>query len=328
MTAQVEAIETEYKPSSALHPVTIGELVSMELPERQRFLPWLVEGGLVMVFGPRGVGKTYFSIGLAAALTCQTQFMKWDVEKPAGVLLVDGEMSLGDLRSRIVEMLPGEPVAPLEIVSHEIVFEREEKDLNLGLPEWQDAIGTYLEDHPDIRVVIIDNLSCLLPGVAEDKRDEWANKVLPFLLGMRRRGIAVVMLHHSGKGGDQRGTSSREDQLNTVIKLVQPPAYDATKGAQFVVSFTKSRNAFGDEIKDFEVELINNDTGGLTWAWRDVEQSNEDRLLQLARDGVEHVNDAAEELGISKGQVSKLKKRLQAKGMLEQGRDLKPVVPQ
>ena len=67
MTAQVEAIETEYTPSSALHPVTINELVSMELPERQRFLPWLVEGGLVMVFGPRGVGKTYFSIGLAAA---------------------------------------------------------------------------------------------------------------------------------------------------------------------------------------------------------------------------------------------------------------------
>ena len=328
MTAKIDPIETEYNPVSVLHPIPISELVAMELPQRQGFLPWLVEGGLVMVFGPRGVGKTYFSIGLAVALTCKTPFLKWEVEKSAGVLLVDGEMSLGELRTRIVELLPGEPVAPLEIISHEVVFDREEKDLDLGRAEWQDAISTYLEDHPDIRVVIIDNLSCLLPGVAENERDDWADKVLPFLLKLRRRGLALVMLHHAGKDGEQRGTSSREDQLNTVIKLVVPPGYDETKGAQFVVSFTKSRNAYGDEIKDFEVELINNASGGLTWEWRDLEQSNEERLYQLAQDGIEHVSEAAEELGLSKGQVSKLKKRLQDKGMLEPGRDLKPVVPQ
>ena len=65
--------------------------------------------------------------------------------------------------------------------------------------------------------------------------------------------------------------------------------------------------------------------GGLTWAWQDFEQSNEDRLLQLVREGIEHVSEAAEEMGLSKGQVSKLKKRLQDKGVLEPGRDLKLV---
>ena len=39
-------------------------------------------------------------------------------------------------------------------------------------------------------------------------------------------------MHHAGKGGAQRGTSRREDVLDTVIALRQPQDYQSGEGAR------------------------------------------------------------------------------------------------
>ncbi len=49
---------------------------------------------------------------------------------------------------------------------------------------------------------------------------------------------------------------------------------------------------------------------------------NERRLLQLVEDGVGTIAEAAHELDMTKGAVSKIKKKLQAKGLLVDGRKL------
>ena len=46
----------------------------------------------------------------------------------------------------------------------------------------------------------------------------------------------------------------------------------------------------------------------------------EERLLGLVEDGIDTITEAAHELGMTKGAVSKIKKRLQAKGLLIEGR--------
>ena len=315
-----EARQQRRTPDLPVLPV--DELMTIDLPDRPRYLPWLPKGGLVQVFGPRGIGKTYFTITLAISLVMGTRFLKWEVTEPAGVLIIDGEMALGELRDRLTNLLPGKPVAPLEILSHEHVYQRQERDLNLGLPEWQDEITRYLEDHPDINVIVLDNLACLLPGVAEDKRDEWSNKVLPFLIGLRRRGVSVVMVHHAGKGGEQRGTSAREDSLDTVINLRRVPGYDATQGAQFEVRFTKARGVYGEDVAPIEARLEQGEDGAPSWTWAAVDEYNETRLLNLVREGIDNVSEAAEEMDVSKGTISKLKKKLQGKGLLRSGRNL------
>ncbi len=48
----------------------------------------------------------------------------------------------------------------------------------------------------------------------------------------------------------------------------------------------------------------------------------EERLLQLVEDGVGTIAEAAHELDMTKGAVSKIKKKLQAKGLLVEGRKL------
>ncbi len=304
-----------------IHALSLAELNRLELPEHRMVLPWLREGGLAMVFGSRGLGKTFFSLGVAVALVTGQRFIRWDVPEPVGVLYVDGEMQLRELRERINSLAAKPPIAEIEIVSHEHIFERADTDINLGQPEWQDAIKVHLETKPTLRVVIIDNLSCLLPGIAEDKRDDWAVNVLPFLIWMRRRGVAVILVHHAGKSGGQRGTSSREDQLDTVIKLSPLPDADPTQGAQFRVDFTKSRSAFGDDVKPVEVALTEVDDVP-TWSWKDVQTSNDERLIKLVRDGIENVSEAAIELDMTPGAVSKIKKRLISQGRMKNSRKL------
>ncbi len=131
-----------------------------------------------------------------------------------------------------------------------------------------------------------------------------------------------MLVHHSGKGGDQRGTSAREDHLDTVIRLSDLIDQDATQGAAFRVTFTKARGYYGDDLAEIEARLGADEHGTPTWAWKPVEESNKERLLALVRDGVTNSVDAAEELGLTRGAVSKLKMKLQEDGKLKPGRKL------
>src|SRR6266567_1795144 len=60
-------------------------------------------------------------------------------------------------------------------------------------------------------MVIIDNLTSLTGGLRENDGDAWS----PFqqwLLRLRRRGISVLIIHHGGKGGEQRGSADKFTQ--------------------------------------------------------------------------------------------------------------------
>ncbi len=48
----------------------------------------------------------------------------------------------------------------------------------------------------------------------------------------------------------------------------------------------------------------------------------EERLLGLVEDGIDTITEAAHALDMTKGAVSKIKKKLQAKGLLVEGRKL------
>src|SRR5262245_7986988 len=53
---------------SALSPITLERLMSLRLPTREFIIePLIHERGLAMVYAWRGVGKTWFALGLAYA---------------------------------------------------------------------------------------------------------------------------------------------------------------------------------------------------------------------------------------------------------------------
>jgi len=73
----------------------------------------------------------------------------------------------------------------------------------------------------------------------ENDADAWI-PVQEWALRMRASGRSVLFIHHAGKGGNQRGTSKREDVLDTVIALQKSEDYNPRDGATFEIHFKKA----------------------------------------------------------------------------------------
>lgn len=285
------------------------KLIALDLPERRRHLAWLPEGGNALVYGPRGVGKTFFELGLTASLVTGQPFLKWPTAAPVGVLYIDGEMRLDELRQRMTALLPEPPRAPLHFLTSEWVYHMLRRDLVLTEEAVRDEIVRVLDGLSHVRVVIFDNISCLFSGIDEDRKRDW-EPIAAWLIRLRHRGLATVLVHHAGKGGQQRGTSGREDSLDTVIHLDRPADYDPREGCHFELKFTKSRSVSGEDVTALDVR-IDRTSPRLSLIWKALEKSREEQVRELLDDGMQSPADLAEALGITRSYAWKLKRKIE-----------------
>jgi putative DNA primase/helicase len=100
--------------------------------------------------------------------------------------------------------------------------------------------------------------------------------------------------------------------LDTSISLRRPEDYTPTEGARFEVHLEKGRGVHGDAAKPFEAKLEVRH-GAAIWTMRDIEDVNLAGVKALVDDGLT-VRDIADETGISKSAVQRLKKKIEADG--------------
>jgi putative DNA primase/helicase len=62
-----------------------------------------------------------------------------------------------------------------------------------------------------VEPIILDKLSSLTAGLRENDSDAWS-PIQEWLLRLRRRGISVLIVHHAGKRGEQRGSADKFTQ--------------------------------------------------------------------------------------------------------------------
>jgi len=220
-------------------------------------------------------------------------------------------MQLDELRKRTTDLMGTLPVASLEFLSSQLVYQRcGGKDLILTSEAMRQEVVNILDARPYIRVLILDNISCLFSGINEDSKQDW-EPINAWLIRLRHRGITTVLVHHAGKGGQQRGTSGREDSLDTVVQLARPTGGDARDGCHFHLSFTKCRSTTGEPVAplDVRLETVNE---RLQWVWQPLEISTLERARCLVAEGIQGPTELAEELGINKGYASRILKKLKA----------------
>ena len=145
-------------------------------------------------------------------------------------------------------------------------------------------------------------------SVCENDSDAWS-PIQQWLLRLRRRGMSVLIVHHAGKTGGQRGTSRREDVLDTSISLRRPADYAPTEGARFEVHIEKGRGVFGEHARPFEAQLEVRG-GKAAWAMKDVEDAVLSRVTALLAAGMS-VREIAEETGLHRSKVHRLKQRIE-----------------
>jgi putative DNA primase/helicase len=286
-------------------PLTLPALLALDLRPRGMVLdPVIPEKALVMIYAARGTGKTHVALGIAHAVASGTGFLRWRAERPRRVLFVDGEMPAVALRERLQGIVGGasEPPALLEVLAGDLVAGGIG---DLAAPEVQAKLEPWLHG---IDLLVLDNLSSLTAAPRDDSVG-WA-PLQDWLLRLRRRGLSVLIVHHAGKGGDQRGTSRREDILDTSICLRHSSDYAATEGACFEVHVEKCRGVLAERACPFQAKL---ETGGgkAIWTVTRMDDVEGTRIAALFNQGMS-VRDIAGEIGMAKSVVHRLIRRMQA----------------
>ena len=311
----LEAPKVDAPEDTGLHVVTADQLRTLDLPPRENLLsPWLPQQGLAMIHAKRGVGKTYIALGIAYAVTHGQPFLRWSVDTPGEVLYVDGEMPASLLQQRIKAFdayFEGEPVYPLRIVTPDL---QDGSMPDLSTREGQAAVDHLVSDETGL--IIIDSISTLCRSGEENLAEDWL-PVQNWLLKHRAAGRSVLLIHHSGKGGLQRGTSRREDVLDTVIKLEQPSNYAAEEGAVFEVKFEKARGTYGADAESFEAQMVIDDSGVMSWSDDKMRDTTLNRVVKMINSGRKQ-NYIAAELEISEARVSQLVKQARERGLLKE----------
>ena len=232
----------------------LADFLAREFPPRENLLaPWLPAKGLAMIFAPRGVGKTHLALNVAYAVSSGSEFLKWRAPRPHKVVLLDGEMPAIVLQERLATIVATSTAEPapgnLRIACFDLM---ESGAPDIGTEDGQRALELHIAD---AELIIVDNISTLARTGKENEAEGWGI-IQSWALTQRRKGRSVLFVHHAGKGGEQRGTSKREDVLDTVIRLSHPDDYEPSDGARFLVAFTKSRGIFGDDVEPFEAKML------------------------------------------------------------------------
>ncbi len=280
----------------------VAEFLALNIPPRDQILaPILQTQSLSMIYAKRGIGKTHIALNIAYAIASGGKFMQWQAPVPRKVLYLDGEMPARAMQERLAAIIKESDKEAAPDYFRLITPDMQE----LGMPdisteEGQAKLEPFIED---AEFIIVDNISTLARTGKENEAEGWL-PIQGWALRLRSQGKSVLFVHHAGKGGQQRGTSRREDVLDLVIELKQPEDYSADQGARFEVHFVKARHLTGLDAKPFEAQL-----GPERWTCRSIENSEMKKIVELKeQDGMTY-REIALELGISKTKAERLYKK-------------------
>jgi putative DNA primase/helicase len=313
--------DEERRSLPTFQPIGFSDFLSLDVPTREMLLhPILPERSLAMLYAPRGVGKTLLGLSIGLAVASGSPLLRWSAPRPRRVLYIDGEMPITSLQERLRAISTGLEAEIPNDGFRILAADQTENGISLGTERGQRAIEPLLAD---VDLLILDNLSTLCTTGSESASDAWV-PMQNWLLGLRRKGIAVLLIHHAGTNGRQRGTSRREDALDTVIALRRPEDYSPEQGARFEIHFEKLRNRVnGDGAVPFEAQLdscVREAGDGIRWSARDLRPPILKQAVELYQAGMT-VREVAAALHISKTEAGRLRLRATDQGLIANGGD-------
>ncbi len=302
------------RPADSARALDLAEFLRVEFPPRENLMnPVFPRQGLGMVHAWRGLGKTYFAAAFGLSEAAGAQFLKWHAPRPVKVLYVDAEMRGVEMQTRIAALYKATVPRPEPSRFRIITPDLQPNGIpDLGTAAGQAWLNAVLGDS---ELVILDNLSSLVRS-GTDKEDELWLPLLDWLLRLRASGRSALLVHHDGKNETQRGTSRREDQLDTVFHLKKPKDYKESDGARFIIHFEKHRGFYGRDAEPFEAALIEDEHGALSWGLTELEDALTIQVAEMLKAGCT-VSEIQRELAIKgRATVDRHKRKAIERGLL------------
>lgn len=303
-------------PQSSLRSFTLAELRARPVQKRDLIVsPHMGRYESQFIYGPKGDGKTWVSLGcaIAGAQGNGARFLNFQADGPGVLtLFIDGEMFERDLRQRIEDICRTANLDPGE-------------NLLLWTPDMQpegtppldlltEAGRQMVLDHLDdvvqkvgrkVEQTYNDNLSTLLANWDENAASAF-DPIAKWTLALRARRIGSTWVHHSNRQGGYRGSSAIVGAMHAIVKIQHPKNYRADMGAFFDVTFEYTRARPAADLVNFSAHLEGDVWTVSATATAAREADREEAILQILRD--------AGTVGISrKDLLAQLQK--QSKGM-------------
>jgi putative DNA primase/helicase len=292
--------------------IPLGEFLELEFPPDQELLgKMILEKSIGMLAGPRGGGKSWNAMIFAYAIAGGKEVLPWGVGSGSAVTYLDGEMRATGVQERF-RLLHQKDKCLATRKAAEANFHIISRDY-IGDPigfidteEGQVEIDTLIP--PATRLLIVDNISAWTSGGREDS-NAWAT-IKNWLIKKRLQGVAVMLIHHTGKNGQQRGSSVHEDLLDYSILLSSLPGTVELNETRFGIEHTKLRDHIPELRQKFE-GLIWTDCDGLGFDFVPAGSNlaeHQIKIVELERNGMS-MTEIGKELGISKSTVSRFLKK-------------------
>lgn len=194
----------------------------------------ITRGSINMFYGDPGSKKTYSLMHMGVCVATGHEWVGFETT-PSRVLLIDEESGKKRVINRLGEIMRGVVVdedIPFQFVCLAAFKLDNENDQTL-LKELITATGTEL--------VIIDALADIMDGDENCKQD-----TQPVFNSLKKiaedTNAAIVVIHHSGKKGDYRGSSAIKGAVDLMIEI-------RSKDGANTVEFKTKKNRDGEELK-------------------------------------------------------------------------------
>lgn len=204
---------------------SLGEL--LEQPDKGWYLKdFLAPQELVMIAGQPGSGKTFLVLDLCMSLALGKHWARtfeFEPKEPLRVAYFAGE-GIGRLGKRVQALLRGYGVSLEDVGDRFEVFGGVPNLANLDDPN---SVLEIVQEYksrflPLPHVIVIDTLARSIPGSDENSSRD-AGQVIAALEYLKQElGCSVIVVHHTGKGGEsERGSSAFRGAMDALYKVVK-----------------------------------------------------------------------------------------------------------
>jgi hypothetical protein len=257
---------------------------------------------LIEIFSWRGTGKTMCGLGAAGALVNGTEFLNMKATRKFKVLYCEGELPDALFQERVKLLIKKSEPGYLRLIT---LDQQANGITSLATPEGQALLEGAIKD---AEVVILDSISSLFRIVTNDE-EQW-QPVLDWFMRLRsQRGVALIILHHAGKGGLQRGHSKSDDPLDVIIKLTKGPGDEEVDHLQCKFEFDKFRGR-AEGIRGLRISMRDG-----VWSYVVLQDEKYEALklylMEFPKAGIRQIaRDLGPQLGVERETIRKMMLKL------------------
>jgi hypothetical protein len=203
----------------AIEILSVNALLERQFPPTDSLMGngLIDKGGAILISGPQKIGKSLFGTQLALSLASRTEFLGF----PVGAaeyrsLILQAEVAPKRMKERFEKQVTDFPAEARDRVLSASVFSA----IKLDTADCVRQVADWVDQHaPDL--LIVDPLSNFHGGDENEAQDML--RITTALDALRAKGVAVVLVHHHGKGSGERQNVGHKARGSSVL----PGWYDS-----------------------------------------------------------------------------------------------------